>query len=81
MSGRLEVTTRIGFLFHAPAAHFITYLSPTSIFALQASMEVPLAVFTFLGSFYRFYAHLTAPIEILRFEFVFYLGQLILWVL
>jgi len=46
-------TMRIRFLLHARVAHFIFYLSPNSIFALQASMEV-LAVFHVFGSFSSF---------------------------
>ena len=38
-------------------------LFKTSIFVLQASMDVPLAVFHVFGSFLPFYAYLTAPIE------------------
>jgi len=44
--------------------HHLQPLFKTSIFVLQASMDVPLAVFfMFLAHFYRFYAYLTAPIE------------------
>ena len=47
-------TTRIRFLLDARATHFIFYLYPNSIFALQASIQEPLAVFHVFGLFLPF---------------------------
>ena len=63
MSGRGDMTTKLGLHGRDQPLHHLQPLFKTSIFALQASMDIPLRFFTFLGHFYRFYAYLTASIE------------------
>ena len=79
MSGRGDMTTKLGLHGRDQPLHHLQPLFKTSIFALQASMDIPLRFFTFLGHFYRFYAYVTAPIE--GFTFGIRFGQFVLWVL
>jgi len=54
MSGKGDMTTRIRSAWGGQPLHHLQPLFKTSIFVLQASMDVPLAVFHVFGSFLPF---------------------------
>ena len=80
MSGRGEVTTKLGLhVMHQPLLLLPHSLKPP-FFVLQASMEVPPCGFSRFCLIFTVFMHIWQhPLRVLRFEFVFYIGQLILW--